>query len=100
MAVFYEAKSGYVGAYANCVGCAFNSELLQTIARELAELMPTVFRGHKLVQMWSYAYDDQEKAHTGIGLHADPAAVNVNLWYMPLLVSNLSCGWQGATRRV
>lgn len=61
------------------------------VADELRELLPEVFKNHQvggcklgqnqplfqLVYAWAYKY---AQGSNGIGIHADDAAVNVNLW--------------------
>eukprot|EP01052_Picozoa_sp_SAG31_P010527 SAG31_NODE_579_length_13948_cov_5.599105_4_plen_190_part_00 len=51
--------------------------------------MPRVFCGHWLEQAWAYKYHqgshvagaaENMQNKSGIGLHADPAAINVNFW--------------------
>ena len=58
----------------------FSSRLLLGIAAELRTRMPRVMRGHPLQTMWGYKYDAR---YSGIGVHADVAAVNVNFWITP-----------------
>ena len=73
----FRYTGGYVGtALAN----GFANGLLLQIARELRERMPHVVGPHPLRQMWAYKYDQRL---TGIGPHADSAAVNVNFWITP-----------------
>jgi len=82
--VFFESKSnGYVGAYAEQ---GFASPLLFAIADQLREALPDVIGDHQLTQAWAYAYasyDEYPTDDAGIRNHADPAAVNVNLWLTP-----------------
>jgi hypothetical protein len=40
-----------------------------------------VFHGHPLGLWWFFKYTDE--APNGIGIHADPAAVNINVWLTP-----------------
>jgi hypothetical protein len=47
---------------------------------ELHDQLLEIFRGHALKYLWAYKYDSN---YTGIKLHADQAAVNVNLWLTP-----------------
>ena len=51
-----------------------------SIAEELRKTFPGIFRAHQLRQAWAYKYDSQL---TGINVHADAAAVNVNFWVTP-----------------
>jgi Tfp pilus assembly protein PilF len=67
-------KPGYLGAY---FYDGFCSELLLRAARELRERMPTVMRALPLQMMWGYKYQSRLP---GISVHADEAAVNVNIW--------------------
>ncbi len=69
-------KSGYLGAY---FYDGFSSPLLLRLASELRMRMPRVIRGLPLRMMWGYKYDS-EIPGSGIALHADGAAVNVNFW--------------------
>jgi len=74
--MWYEIKKvGYLGAYwAN----GFAAPLLLQIAEELRQALPEIFQDHPLQQMWAYKYDSN--ISTGIKVHADAAAVNVNFW--------------------
>jgi tetratricopeptide (TPR) repeat protein len=73
----FRYSGGYVGAaLANGVA----SGLLLQIARELRARMPQLLGPHPLRQLWAYKYDS---TLTGIGPHADEAAVNVNFWITP-----------------
>ncbi len=66
--------TGYLGAM---LGAGFSNPLLLQIAREIPKKMPRIFSGHRLNQAWSFKCDSHLK---GITLHADFAAVNLNLW--------------------
>jgi hypothetical protein len=70
-------EGGYLGAY---VGEGFICPLLAQIARELPLAMPDIFASQPLTQLWAYKYDS---TLTGIGVHGDFAAVNVNFWITP-----------------
>ena len=70
-------QGGYVGAY---MEDGFYCPLLLQIADELCETLPGIFRDHHLMQMWAYKYDSRL---TGIEMHADFAAINVNFWITP-----------------
>ena len=69
--------NGYLGAF---LGDGFASPLLLQIAEELRLRLPGVFKQHKLTQSWAFKYDS---ALTGLNMHADAAAVNVNFWITP-----------------
>jgi hypothetical protein len=70
-------KGGYLGAFPES---GFACPLLFQIADELRRVYPTVFVSHPLEQLWAFKYDSRLD---GIGLHADPAAINVNFWITP-----------------
>ncbi|HYM38219.1 MAG TPA: tetratricopeptide repeat protein [Nitrospiraceae bacterium] len=69
--------NGYIGAF---LGDGFACPLLLQIAEELRLKFPGVFAQHKLTQAWAFKYDS---ALTGLNMHADAAAVNVNFWITP-----------------
>jgi len=69
--------NGYLGAF---LGDGFSSPLLLQIAEELRLKFPGVFKQYKLTQSWAFKYDS---ALTGLNMHADAAAVNVNFWITP-----------------
>lgn len=73
----FKHPGGYLGAYINE---GFNCSLLLKIADALRAALPGILGGLPLVQMWAYKYDSEM---TGIGMHADPAVVNVNFWITP-----------------
>ncbi|CAJ1961821.1 unnamed protein product [Cylindrotheca closterium] len=80
--VFFQTKmplkfGGYVGAY---IDDGLHDRILLQLAFELYEKLPTIMKGHFLKYLWAYKYDSE---YTGINLHADQAAVNVNLWLTP-----------------
>lgn len=68
---------GYVGAY---IDDGLYDRILLELAMELSQKFPNIFEGHPLRYLWAYKYDSD---YTGINLHADEAAVNVNLWLTP-----------------
>jgi tetratricopeptide (TPR) repeat protein len=67
-------KSGYLGAISET---GFACPLLAQIADELREVFPTVIGDHGLRRTWGFKYDS---SLSGIPMHADQAAVNVNFW--------------------
>ena len=69
--------NGYLGAY---LQDGFVSPLLLQIADELSGQLPGIFGDHRLMQLWAYKYDSRM---SGIDIHADFAAVNVNFWITP-----------------
>jgi len=68
---------GYLGAY---IEEGFICPLLAQIARELPRALPGIFRSEPLTHLWAYKYDS---TLSGIGVHGDFAAVNVNFWITP-----------------
>lgn len=68
---------GYMGAM---LSDGFAAPLLLQIVTELRECMPTVLGPHALTQAWAYKYDS---TLSGINIHADCAAVNLNFWITP-----------------
>ena len=80
--VFYQTKmplkfGGYVGAY---IDDGLYDKLLLQLAFELNKALPNIMDGHPLKYLWAYKYDSR---YTGINIHVDQAAVNVNLWITP-----------------
>jgi hypothetical protein len=74
--IWNDLKPGYLGAY---LFDGFASAALLGLAAELRARMPAVIRGLPLQMMWGYKYESALPG-AGIRLHADSAAVNVNLW--------------------
>jgi hypothetical protein len=74
--IWNDLKPGYLGAY---MFDGFASPALLRLAAELRARMPQVIRGLPLQMMWGYKYESALPG-AGIRLHADAAAVNVNLW--------------------
>lgn len=70
-------KKGYLGAMPEY---GFACPLLAQIADELREVFPTVIGSHGLCLLWGFKYDSRL---SGIPMHADQAAVNVNFWIAP-----------------
>lgn len=65
----------YVGAY---IDDGLHDPIFLQIAKELHLAMPLIMQNHSLRYMWAYKYDSEWDS--GINLHADMAAVNVNIW--------------------
>jgi hypothetical protein len=80
--IFLDAKgyymtTGYLGAYMD-LGMA--PGLLFQIVSELRKKLPRILGDLKLTQAWAYKYvEDMD----GINVHADDAAVNLNVWLTP-----------------
>src|SRR6218665_2219277 len=68
---------GYLGAFPET---GFACPLLAQIAEELQATFPAIFAGHPLRYLWAFKYDS---SLSGIAIHADEAAVNVNFWITP-----------------
>jgi hypothetical protein len=82
--VWYQTKlpqrfGGYAGAY---IDDGLHQRILLQLSIELRKLLPDIFDGHPLKYMWAYKYDSGSN-FGGINLHADEAAINVNLWLTP-----------------
>src|SRR4051812_20622334 len=69
--------AGYLGTMPET---GFACPLLAQIAEEFPRALPEVFRAHPLKYLWAFKYDS---TLTGINIHADFAAVNVNFWITP-----------------
>jgi len=70
-------RGGYLGAMLkDGLACP----LLLQIADDLRQTFPDIFKNHQLTQLWAYKYDSRL---TGIEVHADAAAINVNFWITP-----------------
>jgi tetratricopeptide (TPR) repeat protein len=70
-------EEGYLGAMPEG---GFSCPLLAQIADELRDIFPTIFKEHGLRYLWGFKYDS---TLSGIAIHADFAAVNVNFWITP-----------------
>ena len=77
--IWYEARyaNGYLGAF---MDDGFGCPLLFQIAEGLRRRFPAIFRHHALTKLWAFKYDSRL---SGIPVHADYAAVNVNFWITP-----------------
>lgn len=74
-------KKGYRRGYLSAkVGHGFESPLLLQIVEELRVRFARIFGTHRLNQAWAFKHDSRRE---GVGIHADFAAVNVNLWISP-----------------
>ena len=72
--IWHDLRRNYLGAY---LTDGFANTLTLGIANALKQSLPGIFKGHELAQGWGYKYG---AAVTGIGMHADAAAVNCNFW--------------------
>ena len=73
----FRYTNGYLGAFMDDGFCC---PLLLQIAEELRRALPGIFGNHMLRKLWAYKYDSRL---SGIPIHADFAAVNVNFWITP-----------------
>jgi len=71
----------YGGGYVGCT-CedGFICPLLLQIAEEQRLALPRIFGEDRIHGLWGYKYDSRQ---SGIKVHADFAAVNVNFWLTP-----------------
>lgn len=73
----FKYSGGYLGTFlADGLACP----LLLQIADQLRQTFPDIFKGVPLTQLWAFKYDSRP---TGITIHADAAAINVNFWITP-----------------
>ncbi len=70
-------ENGYLGTF---LADGFSCPLLLQISEELRLRLPAIFRDHRLAHAWAFKYDSEL---TGLNIHADAAAVNVNFWITP-----------------
>ncbi len=70
-------RGGYLGAMPEH---GFACPLLAQIAEELRSAYPAILERQPLLQLWGFKYDSRL---SGINIHADFAAVNVNFWITP-----------------
>jgi hypothetical protein len=69
--------AGYLGASPESgLACP----LLAQIAEEFPKILPEVLGAYPLKHLWAFKYDS---TLSGINLHADFAAVNINFWITP-----------------
>src|SRR6185312_13574454 len=69
--------AGYLGASPET---GFACPLLAQIAEEFPKVLPEVLGAYPLKHLWAFKYDS---ALSGINIHADFAAVNINFWITP-----------------
>ena len=69
--------NGYLGATPET---GFACPLLAQIADELRGVFPAIFEAYPLRYLWGFKYDS---SLSGIDVHADFAAINVNFWITP-----------------
>ena len=72
---FRTMRAGYLGAFP---ADGVTHPRLLALVEELGVAAPRIVAGHTLGLWWLFKYSDSNPS--GIGIHADPAAVNFNLW--------------------
>lgn len=88
---YFEAKppsmlGTYCGAYIND---GLNDKILLEVSDALRKALPRILGEYPLKLLWSYKYfpeydlSGREDYDTGINVHADNAAVNLNIWLTP-----------------
>lgn len=75
--VWFGVSNGYLGAG---MENGFTCGLLFQIARELQEKFPATLGDQALTAAWALKHSQTK---SGVGLHADSAKVNFNLWLTP-----------------
>uniref|UniRef100_A0A7S4S1V5 Uncharacterized protein n=2 Tax=Alexandrium monilatum TaxID=311494 RepID=A0A7S4S1V5_9DINO len=75
---FRTLRPGYLGAFPQD-GCTH--PLLRALAEALERRLPRLLAGRSLTNWWLFKCTPASRA--GVGLHADDAAVNVNIWLTP-----------------
>ncbi len=73
----FKYANGYLGAF---MADAFWCPLMAQVTEELRRAFPGIFHDHTLRKCWAFKYDSQL---SGIPMHADFAAINVNFWITP-----------------
>ncbi|GMH84430.1 hypothetical protein TrST_g2119 [Triparma strigata] len=76
--LFYDFKRSYFGAYLDEGVREF--DWINILIDEFRERFPRVIGSMPLSTAWFYKYDSLESHAGGIGIHADQAAVNINIW--------------------
>jgi hypothetical protein len=67
-------NEGYLGAL---LEYGFACPLIGQIADEMRQVFPAILGEHPLLYLWGFKYDGRL---SGVKIHADSAAVNVNFW--------------------
>ena len=73
----FDYKNGYIGSF---IENGFNAPLILQISEEIKLYFPKIFKKFPLTKAWAFKCNNQMK---GIKIHADYAAINVNLWITP-----------------
>jgi len=77
--MWFDSRAGYLGAF---FYEAFNAPLLLQVAEELRAALPNILGQHPLSMTWAFKYSNEPEdwPAQGIDVHADEAAVNLNMW--------------------
>ncbi|CAJ1348892.1 unnamed protein product [Effrenium voratum] len=75
--IWYQERGSYLGASLSTGLC---SPFIAQLAGELRSLFTEVLCDLPLAHVWAFKFAEGEK---GVDMHADAAAVNVNLWITP-----------------
>ena len=78
--IFYDAKKSYMGAYVD-QGMGESPWLLR-LSEDWKARFPKILN-LPLSTSWFYKYDSASSEAGGIGIHADQAIVNINIWVTP-----------------
>lgn len=80
--MWFSSRPGYVAAF---MQEAFNAPLLVQVTEELRKALPNILASHELMNMWAFKYSNNSSDWPlqGTAVHADVAAVNLNLWLTP-----------------
>ena len=76
--IWFDVKNGYLGTYMNT---GLSGPLLLQIEKELRARLPNVLKTYPLRTVWAYKCFDTMPE--GLAIHADAAAVNLNIWLTP-----------------
>ena len=88
--IYFEQKQGYLGAYvAN--GLKPPGGIMDQITQELRAALPIIIGDERLSNFWTYKYSNvlreenvrRQAQKYGLGKHADPAKINLNMWLTP-----------------
>lgn len=77
--MWFHTRAGYLASF---MQEAFNAPIIVQLAEELRQALPDILGDHQLMNMWAFKYSNNASDWPleGTAVHADVAAVNVNLW--------------------
>jgi tetratricopeptide (TPR) repeat protein len=76
--IFRTMRAGFLGSFP---ADGATHVVIRKLAESLRERLPSLLDKQPLGLWWFFKYTDE--APNGIGIHADPAAVNINIWLTP-----------------